>query len=77
MIYKRACRRRILPVFAQDNRATHLFVRGDHRQPGEKVVTAGPAFLPLLEWDSQTHERPTRLDLGRWIVSDENPLLPE
>lgn len=61
-------------VFAQDNRATHLFVRGDHRQPGEKVVTAGPAFLPLLEWDSQTHERPTRLDLGRWIVSDENPL---
>jgi len=52
-------------------RKTHLLVRGDFLQPSVQVSAGTPAVLPPLESDG---ERLTRLDLARWIVSDDNPL---
>jgi len=49
---------------------THIFVRGDHAQPGEQVTPAVPAFLhPLPEAESYD-----RMDLAGWIVNEKNPL---
>ncbi|MEX0679181.1 MAG: DUF1549 and DUF1553 domain-containing protein [Pirellulales bacterium] len=52
-------------------RETHLFVRGNHEQPGEVVAPGVPAFLHPLPHADQ----PTRLDLARWLVAPENPLV--
>ena len=50
-------------------RETHLFVRGDFRNKGERVFPGTPAFLPPLP------SGPTnRLALARWLMSLENPL---
>ena len=51
-------------------RVTHVLQRGVWDQKGE-TVSAGvlPAVLPR-----NASEVPTRLELGRWIVSEENPL---
>ena len=50
-------------------RPTHILVRGDFRNPGERVGPGTPAFLPPLP------EGPTnRLTLARWLVSQEHPL---
>ena len=50
-------------------RPTHILVRGDFRNPGERVGPGTPAFLPPLP------EGPTnRLTLARWLVSKEHPL---
>jgi hypothetical protein len=51
-------------------RATHLLQRGDYRSPGDPVTPGVPSVLHPLTVDSA----PTRLDLARWLVSDENPL---
>ncbi len=52
-------------------RETRLFVRGNPERPGEVVVPGVPAFLhPLV-----SGEKPTRLDLARWLVAPENPLV--
>ena len=53
---------------------THLFVRGDHTQPGEQVQSGAPAFLHPLQWEKEKRPHPNRADLGRWIVDRENPL---
>lgn len=52
-------------------RATHVLLRGDYRSPGPKVPPGTPAALPPL----RTEGEPTRLDLARWLVSPENPLV--
>jgi hypothetical protein len=50
-------------------RETFLLVRGDFRNPGERVHEGTPACLPPLP------EGPTnRLTLARWLVTKENPL---
>lgn len=49
---------------------THMFVRGDHAQPGQQVNPATPAFLPPLPETT----KPDRLDLAHWIVDPQNPL---
>ena len=50
-------------------RPTHILVRGDFRNPGERVGPGTPAFLPPLP------EGPTnRLTLARWLVSKDHPL---
>ena len=49
---------------------THLFVRGDHTQPGDLVKPGVPAFLPAL----REVETPSRLDLAHWLVDAKNPL---
>ena len=49
---------------------THIFVRGDHAQPGEQVTPAVPAFLHSLP-ESESYDR---MDLADWIVNEQNPL---
>jgi hypothetical protein len=51
-------------------RETHLFIRGDFRNKGERLDPGTPAFLPPLP------SGPTnRLALARWLVSKEHPLM--
>jgi hypothetical protein len=50
-------------------RMTHLFKRGVYSNPGDKVQAGTPEILPQLKAD-----RGNRLDLARWLVSEENPL---
>jgi hypothetical protein len=50
-------------------RETFVLVRGDFRNPGEKVSANTPAFLPPLPKDG-----PPRLNLARWLVSKDQPL---
>src|SRR5439155_24047838 len=49
---------------------THLFIRGDFRQPGIEVRPNTLAALPSLPADAV----PTRLRLARRLVSKDNPL---
>ena len=50
-------------------RDTFVLVRGDFRNPGEKVTPGTPSVLPPLpEGDAN------RLTLARWLVAKENPL---
>jgi hypothetical protein len=51
-------------------RESFVMERGAYDQPREKVDPGVPAFLPPLE----ANGRPSRLDLARWLVSDEHPL---
>ncbi len=57
-------------VMRPEPRETHLFVRGNPERPGDAVVPGVPAFLHRLATD-----RPTRLDLARWLVARDNPLV--
>jgi mono/diheme cytochrome c family protein len=53
-------------------RETFIYVRGNHRNPGEKVTPGTPAKLqPLVVGGRRDGNR---LDLARWLVSPENPL---
>ena len=54
-------------------RETRVHIRGDFLRPGALVQGAVPAVLPPLRPEG---ERPTRLDLARWLVSPDNPLTP-
>lgn len=47
----------------------HIARRGDWKNPGEEVTPGVPEFLP-----GSAAPAPKRLDLARWILSDENPL---
>ena len=51
-------------------RATHRHHRGEYLSPRESVTPGVPSFLPQLE-ESQ---KPDRLALARWLVSNRNPL---
>jgi mono/diheme cytochrome c family protein len=71
-------------------RETHVFLRGDFRSPGELVEPGVPAFLPPLEPRERARaleaaagdapagdalQRADRLDLARWLVRPDNPLV--
>lgn len=53
-------------------RQTHVLVRGDFLRPGDPVEPNVPAVLPPLpESDAPRN----RLDLARWLVDGDNPLV--
>ncbi|MBZ0258869.1 PSD1 and planctomycete cytochrome C domain-containing protein, partial [bacterium] len=55
----------------QEGRTSHIHIRGDFLRKGEEVSPLTPHVLPALHVKKK---EPDRLDLARWIVSDENPL---
>lgn len=55
-------------------RQSYVMVRGQYDQPGEKVEPGGPAILPPLKASAEG-ARANRLDLARWLVAPEQPLM--
>ncbi|MEM7317026.1 MAG: DUF1549 domain-containing protein, partial [Planctomycetota bacterium] len=56
-------------------RMTRILPRGNWLDDsGEVVVPAVPRFLPQADLADLGERRATRLDLARWLVSNENPL---
>ncbi len=53
-------------------RQTHTHLRGNFLTKGEEVATQGLSVLPEV---TAHGDRLTRLDLAKWTVSDENPLV--
>ena len=51
-------------------RDSFIMIRGQYDKPGDKVTRNVPAIFPALP----NPEKPTRLDLARWLVAPENPL---
>ena len=51
-------------------RESFVMVRGAYDKPGEKVVRDVPAAFPPLP----NKEKPTRLDLAKWLMAESNPL---
>lgn len=58
---------------ARKPRNTHRFDRGDFLAPQEKVEPNTFGILPALKGAG---DKPTRLDLARWLVGKTNPLTP-
>ena len=52
-------------------RPAHIFIRGNYETPGDEVPRATPAFLPPMKNASNP---PTRMDLAKWFVDNDNPL---
>lgn len=52
-------------------RKSFMLERGLYNKPTTEVFAATPAFLP-----NACNEPPNRLSLAKWIVSNENPLMP-
>ena len=56
-----------------DQRPTHIQIRGNHKNLGEKVIPGTPTKLhPLVVYGRRDGNRS---DLARWLVSPENPLV--
>ena len=53
-------------------RPTHLFIRGNHTQPGDEVIASAPSFLN--DWTVPDGNHGSRIDLSNWITSPANPL---
>ena len=51
-------------------RKSHVFLGGSYKTPGIEIEKATPSWLHPLK----AVGKPTRLDLGQWLVSPENPL---
>ena len=58
-------------VFIEENRKTHVHVRGDFLRKGDEVEPATLAVLHPLRAQSAT---PDRLDLAQWLFDPANPL---
>lgn len=54
---------------SEEPRQTHIHVRGQWDRLGVPVTAGVPAYLPQID-----APKPNRLDLARWLVSDDNPL---
>ena len=52
-------------------RTTQVHIRGDFLEKGDQVTRSTPAILPALK---TSNGEPSRLDLAKWLVSNENPL---
>ncbi len=65
---------RVLSEREKERRATHVFRRGEFKQPQNEVDADTLATLPPVRHrDGSTGDR---LDLARWLVNGENPLPP-
>ncbi len=53
-----------------DPRPTHMLIRGQYDQPGERVYPSVPTAFPGLPEGAEAD----RLGLARWLVSPEHPL---
>ena len=54
----------------KEDRETVMLVQGDYTRPGDPIGPGVPQFLHKPEYEGST-----RLDLARWLVDTENPLL--
>ena len=52
-------------------RTTQVHIRGSFLDKGDEVISATPAVLPKMPIDA---DGSSRLDLAKWLVSDDNPL---
>ena len=61
-----------VPVMEEssDSRETHILIRGDYKQKGDRVFPGIPKFLPQLPAKNKLN----RLDFSRWLVSNKHPL---
>jgi hypothetical protein len=59
----------MIALSADKQRKTHRLVLGNFLQPAEEVEARTPACLPPTEAGT-----PTRLDLARWLMSEDHPL---
>lgn len=64
---------RVIAQRSKDPRQTHIFRRGEFKEPLDAVEPGTPATLPAVEQRGKTGDR---LDLARWLVNGENPLPP-
>ncbi|MEE2942799.1 MAG: DUF1553 domain-containing protein [Verrucomicrobiota bacterium] len=53
-------------------RETHLLVRGDFKNKGERVAAGTPKILSTIEANSSSP--PNRLDFARWLFTADQPL---
>ncbi len=58
-------------------RTTHVHIRGNFRNPGDEVKPGVPAVWHPLKIHQGVHtpRAPNRLDLARWLVDPNNPLV--
>ena len=56
-------------------RPTALLKRGSFLEPGEAVEPGVPAVLHAMKAGGDSAAKPSRLDLARWLVDSENPLV--
>jgi len=64
---------RVISQRTKDPRQSHIFNRGEFKQPLDAVDPGTPPTLPPVSHRAQTGDR---LDLARWLVNGENPLPP-
>jgi hypothetical protein len=60
-------------ILVADSRPTHIHIRGDFLQKGDEVQPGTFAALPPLH---PRGAKADRLDLARWLTSEQNPLTP-
>ena len=65
---------RVIRERQKDRRQTHILHRGEFLQPGEEVSPGTLATLPPVH--PSTRAVPDRLELARWLISGQNPLVP-
>lgn len=64
---------RVITEREKERRKSHVFRRGEFKEPLNEVTPATLASLPSIQHRAESGDR---LDLGRWLVSGENPLPP-
>lgn len=62
-------------VISRRRRDTHILNRGNFLSPTERVEPSGLDVLPSMQ-QSNKAESLDRLDLARWLMSNQNPLTP-
>jgi len=64
---------RVLTQRTKDPRKTHVFRRGEFKEPEHEVTAGTFESLPPIKHRGENGDR---LDLAQWLVSGENPLPP-